>query len=76
MEHISFAHRLATDLLRQGSSLGEIGELLGYYSPQTTKVYTKVDLNALRSLAVPWPVTQRDSRLARTRESGNHQSLR
>jgi integrase/recombinase XerD len=50
-----FRHGLATELLRQGASLGEIGELLGHHSPETTKIYTKVDLDALRTLAVPWP---------------------
>lgn len=50
-----FRHGLATDLLRQGASLGEIGELLGHHSPETTKIYTKVDLDALRTLALPWP---------------------
>ena len=32
-----------------------IGELLGHHSSQTTKIYTKVDLDALRTLALPWP---------------------
>jgi site-specific recombinase XerD len=50
-----FRHGLATELLRHGASLGEIGELLGHHSPETTKIYTKVDLDALRTLAVPWP---------------------
>jgi site-specific recombinase XerD len=50
-----FRHGLATELLRQGASLGEIGELLGHHSPETTKIYTKVDLDALRTLALPWP---------------------
>src|SRR6516225_11126098 len=50
-----FRHGLATELLRQGASLSEIGELLGHHSPQTTKIYTKVDLDALRTLASPWP---------------------
>ena len=50
-----FRHGLATDLLRQGASLGEIGELLGHRSPETTKIYSKVDLDALRTLALPWP---------------------
>jgi integrase/recombinase XerD len=50
-----FRHGLATELLRQGASLAEIGELLGHQSPETTKIYTKVDLDALRSLALPWP---------------------
>jgi integrase/recombinase XerD len=50
-----FRHGLATDMLRQGASLGEIGEVLGHRSPETTKIYTKVDLDALRALALPWP---------------------
>ena len=50
-----FRHGLATEMLRQGASLSEIGELLGHRHPQTTKIYTKVDLNALRTLALPWP---------------------
>lgn len=50
-----FRHGLATEMLRQGASLSEIGGLLGHRSPQTTKIYTKVDLDALRTLALPWP---------------------
>jgi integrase/recombinase XerD len=50
-----FRHALATQMLRHGASLGEIGEVLGHHSPQTTKIYTKVDLDALRTLALPWP---------------------
>ncbi len=50
-----FRHGLATDMLRHGASLGEIGDLLGHRHPQTTSIYTKVDLDALRTLAMPWP---------------------
>ena len=50
-----FRHGLATEMLRQGASLGEIGEVLGHRHPQTTKIYTKVDITALRALALPWP---------------------
>jgi integrase/recombinase XerD len=50
-----FRHGLATDMLRHGASLSEIGEVLGHRSPETTRIYTKVDLNALRPLALPWP---------------------
>jgi site-specific recombinase XerD len=50
-----FRHGLATEMLRQGASLGEIGDVLGHRHPQTTKIYTKVDLAALRTLALPWP---------------------
>ena len=50
-----FRHGLATEMLRQGASLWEIGDILGHRHPQTTKIYTRVDLNALRTLAQPWP---------------------
>ncbi|MGA9255402.1 MAG: site-specific integrase, partial [Candidatus Sulfotelmatobacter sp.] len=50
-----FRHGLATEMLRRGASLSEIGELLGHRHPQTTKIYTKVDIKALRALALPWP---------------------
>lgn len=50
-----FRHGLATEMLRQGGSLAEIGELLGHRHPQTTKIYAKVDIDALRTLALPWP---------------------
>lgn len=50
-----FRHGLATEMLRQGASLGEIGDLLGHRHPQTTTIYTKVDIQALRRLALPWP---------------------
>jgi site-specific recombinase XerD len=50
-----FRHGLATDMLRHGASLTEIGEVLGHRSAETTRIYTKVDLNALRPLALPWP---------------------
>lgn len=50
-----FRHGLACELLRQGASLGEIGEVLGHRSPETTRIYAKVDLEALRTLALPWP---------------------
>jgi site-specific recombinase XerD len=50
-----FRHSLATNLLREGCSLDEIGELLRHQSPNTTAIYAKVDLIALRTLALPWP---------------------
>jgi site-specific recombinase XerD len=50
-----FRHTLASDLLRQGRSLSEIGEILRHRSPQTTANYAKVDLRSLRGLALPWP---------------------
>ena len=48
-------HSLATDMLRKGASLDEIGEILRHKSPDSTVIYAKVDLKALRALALPWP---------------------
>jgi site-specific recombinase XerD len=50
-----FRHTLATEMLRQGASLAEIGELLRHRSVQATTIYAKVDLISLRSLAMVWP---------------------
>lgn len=50
-----FRHTLATEMLRQGASLAEIGELLRHRSSNTTMIYAKVDVTALRALAQPWP---------------------
>lgn len=48
-------HSLATEMLRKGASLGEIGEILRHRSIDTTAIYAKVDLVALRALAQSWP---------------------
>jgi site-specific recombinase XerD len=50
-----FRHTLATQMLGQGASLAEIGQLLRHQHPDTTRIYAKVDLPALRKLAPPWP---------------------
>src|SRR3989304_5482550 len=44
-------HSLATEMLRKGASLAEIGEILRHRSVDTTSIYAKVDLVALRALA-------------------------
>jgi site-specific recombinase XerD len=48
-------HTLATEMLRRGASLEDIGEILRHRHPETTQIYAKVDLGALRALAQPWP---------------------
>jgi len=50
-----FRHSLATNMLRQGASLTEIGQVLRHRDPNTTRLYAKVDLEALREVALPWP---------------------
>jgi site-specific recombinase XerD len=46
---------LATKMLRRGASMAQIGEVLRHQLAQTTEIYAKVDLVALRALAQPWP---------------------
>jgi len=48
-------HALAVDMLRQGASLTDIGQVLRHRSPEATRRYAKVDLEALREVALPWP---------------------
>ncbi|MES1260906.1 MAG: site-specific integrase [Acidobacteriota bacterium] len=50
-----FRHSLATTMLGHGASLDEIGQVLRHRDPDTTAIYAKVDLCALRQLAVAWP---------------------
>lgn len=50
-----FRHTLATEMLRRGASLDEIGRVLRHKDPDTTAIYAKVDVEALRELALPWP---------------------
>jgi site-specific recombinase XerD len=49
-----FRHSLATKMLGHGASLVQIGQVLRHQSVQTTEIYAKVDLIALRRLALPW----------------------
>jgi integrase/recombinase XerD len=53
------AHRLrhtaATQMLRAGASLPEIGQLLRHRRALTTAIYAKVDRDRLRTIARPWP---------------------
>jgi len=49
-------HSLATDMLRNGASLDEIGDVLRHRSRMTTTIYAKHDINALRTISRDWPV--------------------
>lgn len=51
-------HSVATDLLRAGAGLPEIGQLLRHRSLASTAIYASVDTVALRKLARPWPGSQ------------------
>jgi len=48
-------HTLASSLLRRGTPLSEISQLLGHRAPASTEVYARVDLASLETVAQPWP---------------------
>ena len=48
-------HTLASDLLRAGNSLPQIGQVLRHHSQLSTAIYAKVDTARLRGVARPWP---------------------
>lgn len=51
-------HTLASDLLRAGTPLAQIAPILRHASVTTTAIYAKVDRDALRMLARPWPLAR------------------
>jgi site-specific recombinase XerD len=50
-----FRHTVAGRLVRRGTSLKEVADFLGHRSLDTTAIYAKLDLPALREVALPWP---------------------
>jgi len=48
-------HSVASSMLRHGASLQEISALLRHRCIETTQIYAKVDVTALRQIAQPWP---------------------
>ena len=48
-------HTVASRMVRRGTSLKEVGDFLGHRSLDTTTIYAKLDVPALRDVAVPWP---------------------
>ncbi len=53
-----FRHSLAMKLLQDGTPLADIGNLLRHRSAETTTIYARHDIQALRALARPWPVAE------------------
>lgn len=49
-------HSLAVDMLGRGASLDEVSDVLRHRSRKTTTTYARYDIEALRSVARPWPV--------------------
>ena len=53
-----FRHSLATRMIRRGASLAEISQVLRHRSVDTTQLYAKVEFEALRGVALPWPTVE------------------
>ena len=45
-------------MLAGGADLPAIGHVLGHRMLETTAIYAKVDVEGLRSLALPWPAKE------------------
>ena len=48
-------HTAATSMTCQGASLKEVADVLRHRNLDTTVIYARVDVPALRSVALPWP---------------------
>jgi site-specific recombinase XerD len=48
-------HALASNLLPEGASMIDIGQVLRHQHLESTAIYAKVDLERLRLAASPWP---------------------
>lgn len=53
-------HTLATECLRKGATLTEVGEILRHENIDTTAIYAKVDFARLGTLVMSWPVSSFD----------------
>ncbi|MFO8083431.1 MAG: site-specific integrase [Desulfobacterales bacterium] len=51
----AFRHGFATRMLHKGHCLKEIADVLGHRHLSTTFIYTKVEFNALKQVALQWP---------------------
>jgi integrase len=54
-----FRHTVASRLVCRGGSLKEVADVLGHASLDSAAIYAKVDLPALREVALPWPEATR-----------------
>lgn len=48
-------HSIASRLLRAGTPMKHIADILRHRSLDTSKIYTKIDLGRLSAVALPWP---------------------
>lgn len=50
-----FRHAFATRMVAEGYSLKAVADVLGHRHLSTTFIYTKIDFNALKTVALDWP---------------------
>ena len=48
-------HTVASRMVRKGTSLKDVADFLGHRCLDTTTIYAKLDVPALREVALPWP---------------------
>jgi integrase/recombinase XerD len=48
-------HTVASEMLRAGATLPEVGQVLRHRRAASTAIYAKVDREALSQIARPWP---------------------
>ena len=51
----AFRHTVATRLLRCGATMKAVADVLRHRSIDTSAIYAKIDLDALRTVTAPWP---------------------
>ena len=51
----AFRHGFASRKVEEGYSLKAVADVLGHRHLSTTFIYTKVDFNALKQVALDWP---------------------
>ncbi len=54
-----FRHTVASRMVRRGAGLKEVADFLRHRSLDTAAIYAKLDLAALREVALPWPEVAR-----------------
>ena len=50
-----FRHTVASRMVRNGTRLKEVADFLGHRCLDTTTIYARLDIPALREVALPWP---------------------
>jgi site-specific recombinase XerD len=51
----AFRHTLASSLYEKGATFKEIADILGHKEIDTVSIYTKVSMNGLSKVVLPWP---------------------